>query len=434
MTAELLPPVPDPLAALGAAVDAFIEASGDMPAAGDTELVVDLGQLIDRLVGIRLTRLGSVDASGAWGLDGSRTTRAWLVRTTTCSAAKAGRDLQLARAMRDHLPATATAVHVGECSIEHAAVLAAHACDSDVRRDALPGPDGGEALLLTHTGFSVGDFTTITRRWAAQVDPDAEDAAHRARRSAYEVFVADTLDGGDLAGRLSPEATHTLSAALKAITGVPAAGDRRTPGQRTHDALATLAAMALAGGTLGQSASVPPSLVVHVNVETLTASTTSGLRVASAGCPDGSRIGGPAWWQANGHPVPRNVLEKIACDARVSRIVLGPGSVVLDLGRARRTFTRAQRRGLDARDGGCRRPGCNAPPQLSQGHHLIHWMRGGATSVSNGLLLCWACHDWVHAYDISITRGPRGALIFTGRDGRDHGTSYPRAGPPPWPR
>ncbi|MGH8961702.1 MAG: HNH endonuclease signature motif containing protein [Jatrophihabitantaceae bacterium] len=41
-----------------------------------------------------------------------------------------------------------------------------------------------------------------------------------------------------------------------------------------------------------------------------------------------------------------------------------------------------------ARDKGCSFPGCDAPPQWTQAHHVIDYARGGATSIDSGCLLC----------------------------------------------
>src|SRR5712691_8435043 len=48
----------------------------------------------------------------------------------------------------------------------------------------------------------------------------------------------------------------------------------------------------------------------------------------------------------------------------------------------------ALRRALGARDGGCRFPGCDRPPGWTDAHHMEHWADGGATALSNTVLLC----------------------------------------------
>jgi len=76
-------------------------------------------------------------------------------------------------------------------------------------------------------------------------------------------------------------------------------------------------------------------------------------------------------------------------------VLAGP-STVLDLGRTVRLFSPAQRRALALRDGGCTWPGCPAKPLECDAHHLVHWVDGGLTNVSNGSLLCDYHHAKVH--------------------------------------
>ncbi|HZC25709.1 MAG TPA: HNH endonuclease signature motif containing protein, partial [Actinopolymorphaceae bacterium] len=43
---------------------------------------------------------------------------------------------------------------------------------------------------------------------------------------------------------------------------------------------------------------------------------------------------------------------------------------------------------LAARDGGCSFPGCDAPPNWAQVHHVVEWIDGGRTDLDN---LCLGC-------------------------------------------
>jgi len=47
----------------------------------------------------------------------------------------------------------------------------------------------------------------------------------------------------------------------------------------------------------------------------------------------------------------------MACDCSVVRVLLGADSAVIDVGRSTRKISAALRRGIKARDGGCRWPG-----------------------------------------------------------------------------
>ena len=48
------------------------------------------------------------------------------------------------------------------------------------------------------------------------------------------------------------------------------------------------------------------------------------------------------------------------------------------------------------RDGGCTYPGCDAPPQWTDAHHLLHWADFGPSNLSNAALLCERHHTIVH--------------------------------------
>ncbi|WP_034610819.1 DUF222 domain-containing protein [Cellulomonas sp. URHD0024] len=117
-------------------------------------------------------------------------------------------------------------------------------------------------------------------------------------------------------------------------------------------------------------------------------------------------------------PIPDTVLARLACDSTVTRIVFGPESQVLNVGRAERTYTGHKRRAIIARDLHCQAPDCAAPPALSEIHHTEHWARdNGSTDVATGCLLCWAHHTWVHDHRITV-RQSRGRWMFTDRHGQ----------------
>jgi HNH endonuclease len=68
----------------------------------------------------------------------------------------------------------------------------------------------------------------------------------------------------------------------------------------------------------------------------------------------------------------------------------------LEVGRATRVVSAAQRTALAVRDGGCRWPGCERPPAWCEAHHRRHWLHGGPTDLGNLVLLCRAHHRAVH--------------------------------------
>ncbi len=64
-------------------------------------------------------------------------------------------------------------------------------------------------------------------------------------------------------------------------------------------------------------------------------------------------------------------------------MVLGSDSMPLDVGRQQRLATAALRDALTQRDKGCAFPGCNRPPRYCHAHHIVPWLDGGETKLSN---------------------------------------------------
>ena len=108
----------------------------------------------------------------------------------------------------------------------------------------------------------------------------------------------------------------------------------------------------------------------------------------------------------------RQVLA-LACHAELSIIRWSDG-IPLDAGRRYRTETPAIRRALEARDQGCRAPGCSMPAAWCTAHHLKPWSQGGTTSLQDTALFCFVHHNYfIHLLGWTITGDPNGTLHFT---------------------
>lgn len=75
-------------------------------------------------------------------------------------------------------------------------------------------------------------------------------------------------------------------------------------------------------------------------------------------------------------------MERLACDAAITPYAFH-GSTPLAVGSSTDVIPARLRAGVVLRDGGCRFPGCTAPPQWVDVHHLRWRSRGGATSEDN---------------------------------------------------
>src|SRR5690606_10195111 len=100
-------------------------------------------------------------------------------------------------------------------------------------------------------------------------------------------------------------------------------------------------------------------------------------------------------------PIDITAARRMAAGGGVVPWVCGGDGEILDLGRERRLFTKAQKLVLAERDGGCAM--CGLPPGMARAHHIRWWERdAGRTDLNNGVLLCTSCHHRIHDNDWDI--------------------------------
>ena len=87
---------------------------------------------------------------------------------------------------------------------------------------------------------------------------------------------------------------------------------------------------------------------------------------------------------------------RLACQAKILPAVLGGKSEVLDLGRARRLHSSAQRKAIRLLHRQCQGDGCTVPAAWCETHHPDPWSRGGKTDLTNAALLCSHHHHRAH--------------------------------------
>lgn len=107
---------------------------------------------------------------------------------------------------------------------------------------------------------------------------------------------------------------------------------------------------------------------------------------------------------------------RLACTANIIPVVLGGKSEILDLGRSKRLFSRAQRRAMALRDQQCRAEGCTVPATWCEAHHFRKpWAQGGRTDIDDGLLLCRWHHHRAHDDRYLHQKTPNGDIRFSRR-------------------
>ncbi len=278
----------------------------------------------------------------------------------------------------DRLPKCAGAVVAGEIGFAHLSVIARTS-------SALAGstPESAfveDELLARARECSAGRLWHYCMRLRHALDPEGVATEQRIaveeRRLQFSVWEDGSLL---ISGQLDPIGGAALRTALEPLAQPMGQGDDRCLERRQADAVVELATHSLDAGLVPQHASQRPHLQVTTSLETL------------RGLP-----GSPAADMEFSLPISSLTVQRLACDASITRVLFGPGSVVVDVGRATRSVSASTRRALNARDQHCQWPGCERTASWSAAHHFVHWIQGGATDLSNLTLLCHRHHWMVH--------------------------------------
>lgn len=417
-----------------AAIDPGADAEDDMdPATAEAEArasrVDRVAVLYARITAATREFLAAVaecDRHGDWAAEGFGSCAEWLAWRVGLRRNAANERVRVARAL-EILPRTSEAMSLGELSFSKVRALTRVAT-----------PENEIELLELAKAGSTAHLERVVRAWKALSREDEakrEQVLHRTRR--FSVFPDE--DGMYVVrGRLTPEVAAVLLRAVEsasdALFGSASEEERQEvePAQRRADAVGLLAERALAAGMGPDDAPVSGSraeryqVLLHVEQETLAESGEPGMSELE----DGTRVSA-------------ETARRLACDASVVEVVrdsedASPGTAigteqtatgtqqavcatqktvsatqktasatqktasgplprrrsVLDVGRKRRLAPASLRRALEARDRGCRFPGCGS--RFTDAHHIRHWADGGETKLSNLVLLCRRHHRRVH--------------------------------------
>ena len=233
------------------------------------------------------------------------------------------------------------------------------------------------------------DLGKVVKRWEQVIDADGFLADSDRRSERRFLNLSQGWDGmWHLDGVLDPESGATLAAAIRPLASPQGRDDSRTAGQRRNDALVEIAQRAFDSGTLPAVGGERPHVTVEVTLDTLE---------RRLGCQPG---------ELAGTPIPAETARRLACDAGVTRIITGPDSEPLDIGRRTRSIPAGLRRALAHRDKGCAYTGCDYPAAWTDAHHIQHWADGGPTNLDNLVLLCRRHHRAVHEGGHDLSRPP----------------------------
>ncbi|MCP3977078.1 MAG: DUF222 domain-containing protein [bacterium] len=371
------------------------------PADAEDELVAILGR-IDRLEAQAAAVLAEVNDATRWRRRGYTSATAFLKH---CAGYTAGRAMRLVARSNSlaEMPLTADAFACGELSADQVDVLAGA---YNFAAEAYLEEEATLVDLAIQLPF-VDELSRLIEYWKQRIDPESVELDQDMINSLRGIKVRRDRGVGRTYVCFNDEETDMLLRAIE--PGPPVPEDTRTLPQRRADRLIEIIA-----GAMDR-----PQLLIHVNADEALA----GHQTHTAQVPNPPRVHGETEF---GTVLTPGALSRIACDAEVCRIVFGPDSQILDVGRKQRLFTEPQRRAIIARDRHCRFPGCDRSPRWADVHHLKHWLHGGKTEVDNGILLCRFHHTLVHEAGWTLSGTPT-HLIFLDDLGRRYGAT--RAGP-----
>lgn len=370
----------------------------DLRHLGDDELASDLDE-IERAVRVleaeRSRRLSEFERRGAHADDGFVSLSAWLVARHRVAPSAATRRVRVARSLRE-MPLAAGAFSGGELS-EAAVALLASARESF--------PDAfvrcEEALLQAARTLPVAGLRSVIAYWQQAQDLDHAEREEEERYARRSLHVSPTLHGMvRIDGDLDPETGQAVMSAVRAVMDADSRSrsgpELRHPAQRRADALGDICRAWLDGRARPKIVGERPHVLVTVDLEALE---------GRAGLSELQDAG----------PVTPQTARRIACDARVSRVITVGPTQPLELGRTTKVVPPALRRAVALRDRGCRFPGCGRPPGWCDAHHVRHWADGGETALANLVLLCRPHHRAIHrGFGIEMADG---SPVFTRPDG-----------------
>ena len=337
---------------------------------------------------LRISRLATrFAASDVWDEEGFVSAIDW-IRFNCHMTSNAAADLIAVGKNLERMPETDRAVSQGEIGFAHAKAMARTAAAIGTTFDEAP-------LLEKARENSPGKFYYICNHYRHAADRKGFEAEQTELVENRRLWVR-SCENGDVQvyGIFDPEGGAVLRTAWEPLARSSGAGDYRSPEKRLADAAVEVAMHALDSGLIPQKGSQRTHLQVTTSLETL-----RGLPGASAAEMELSL------------PISSKTVERLACDAVITRIVLGSDSMVIDVGRAKRTISGPARKALNVRDGGCTWPGCERPASWTSGHHLKHWIHGGTNEPPNLTLLCYRHHWLVHEGSWQIVRGDDGRML-----------------------
>ncbi len=386
------------------------------------DVLIELATLQAALDATAATARAEWEASLAWAVDGASSPTAWLKQHTGQRGGSLRRQGLNADLVRRH-PAIGLALAAGSITLDHVALLRG-ILNPRTRAQFVEDLD----QLVEWAGQLPADqFVEVCRQWLSMADIDGADDQARKRYERRRLHLSQLPDGNwKLDAILSPADGAALSEAITQLAAEQLRAEQQARQERASeqsgDDRSSVDAQddevpAPLFGEDSVSPATAPQARADALAELVRRGTAVDLRSTQSARPSLSlvideaslRSGGDAV-TAEGAFVPGPTVERIVCDCDIHAVITNSLGEPVDLGRAARLATAAQRRAVVARDRHCQFPGCDRLPSWCRFHHLVWWSRGGTTDVSNLALVCEHHHHLVHEGGWDMWRDRSGSV------------------------
>jgi hypothetical protein len=332
---------------------------------------------------------------------GASSTAVWLANQTRITRPAAHSTVWLGQQLH-HRPATRRALAAGGICVDQARVILRWV-------DTIPEEHQVKAeahLLHLAREHDAKDLNRLGKRLWEVIDPDGVDAREaeilerEEARAQRTQFLKMWEDGhGSLCGEFKMPVAIAGASFKKLLAATMAAKHQNAVkgagtgpeqlGQAFVDLITRIPAKAIP-----KSSGLNATVVVTISEDSLLG------RLEEAGVLE------------TGERISPSLARRLACEAGILPAVLGGKSEVLDLGRTRRLFTKAQRLALSIQQKGqCATTGCDRTTGL-HAHHLTSWADHGETDLTNAIGLCHWHHMKAHDTTFDMTRHADRSVSF----------------------
>ncbi|MFN8052142.1 MAG: DUF222 domain-containing protein [Acidimicrobiales bacterium] len=386
------------------------------------ELAAAAARLRHAALALQVVSASLVAADQAHRADAETTTRKWLARHAGLSPRDASVLARCADTL-DRYSLVRQAFLDGDLTVGHvdaiACIIPARLTGDALRAAIEMVAEIQDRLISLATdddqSLSIAEYEAFCARVRHRLDTDGapDRSAEPSRAWLHQLFNGRWAFTADLSAADGPLWATILADHLAAHPSEPAVSEAadescETSAESPAEPMPQSERMAIAAGRLllaGATADAPGRVgaFIHIDLDRLHPDPTPELADLLTDRPAHTEAG---------LDIDDDTFWALLAGADVTPIFNRNGTP-LSYGRTRRLAPPMLRRALAHRDRTCRFPGCNAPPNRLEFHHLVHWEHQGTTDPPNLAGLCSSHHHDHHDRGWAIARDTDGRLAVT---------------------